>query len=87
MLVERSHTAVKKVTSTPDKLRDTGGHKQNIYSKDPAQVQVSASPPIHSVDPTRPPDTTTVTRPPSHTAPVPTPPPAEGCTSSRSHIH
>ena len=32
-------------------------------------------------------DTTTATSPPSHTASVPTPPPADGCTSSRGLLH
>ena len=79
-----TYTAIKKATSSPNKPRDTGGHKQNIYS---VQSQASANLLTHSVDLSRPLDTTTATRPPSHAAPMPTPPPAEGCTSSRSHIH
>ena len=79
--VERPYTALKKDKSTPDEVRDTGGHKQYIYGKHPAQGQLSASPTTDSVDPFRPLDTTTATSTPSHGAPVPTPSPANGCTS------
>lgn len=73
-------TAVKRDTSTPDNLGDPGG---GTYDKDIVQGRSSASPTTPSVVPFRP--TTAIGL--SVTSPVPTPPPADGCTSSQGHTH